>query len=316
MDSGCIGDNAILLSFVALLNCIIDPCFHYRKPSNNTHYLLHDERYQNDGIQKHFGYNALITGTSMTENFKTTEFNEIFDVNSVKTSYSGASHKEVNDAINTAIRHNGSLKIVVRSLDLSLGDADAMNYSGYPEYLYDDLWNDIHYLLNLDITYSMTVPSVLYSITGHASTTFDDYANWNNSYIFGADSVLKSYERPKASGEKIGLSNKEEAALRENIWENMEKTVKNNPKITFYYFIPPYSIVAWDEIVQKGELKKEMQIQQILIEKMIRYDNCYLFSWDDNVELVSDLENYKDPGHYGEWVNADILQWMHKGKDI
>ena len=29
--------------------------------------------------------------------------------------------------------------------------------------------------------------------------------------------------------------------------------------------------------------------------------------------MITDLNNYKDAGHYGEWVNSAMLRWMHDG---
>lgn len=56
----------------------VDPFFHYHKPHTEKYfYYLDNQRSQNDGIIKRFDYNMLITGTSMTENFKTTEAEEI-----------------------------------------------------------------------------------------------------------------------------------------------------------------------------------------------------------------------------------------------
>lgn len=30
--------------------------------------------------------------------------------------------------------------------------------------------------------------------------------------------------------------------------------------------------------------------------------------------MICDIENYKDAGHYGQNVNSMILKWMHEGK--
>lgn len=96
----------------------IDPYMHYHKPNTERYYYtLNNERSQNDGITKHFEYNALITGTSMTENFKTSEFDEIFGVNSIKVTYSGGSYKEINDNLIIALKKNPELKTIVRCLD-------------------------------------------------------------------------------------------------------------------------------------------------------------------------------------------------------
>ena len=56
-----------------LLIVVVDPFFHYHAPLESLEYpLIRDnERYQNDGILRHFTYDTIITGTSMTENFET-----------------------------------------------------------------------------------------------------------------------------------------------------------------------------------------------------------------------------------------------------
>lgn len=49
--------------------------YHYHAPLEDFAYLLdrNNERYQNYGILSHFSYDTIITGTSLTENFKSSE---------------------------------------------------------------------------------------------------------------------------------------------------------------------------------------------------------------------------------------------------
>lgn len=66
---GWFGFVIIVLSIIGGWVYKIDPYFHYRKPNVDGYfYTLYNERSQNNGISKHFDYDALITGTSMTEN--------------------------------------------------------------------------------------------------------------------------------------------------------------------------------------------------------------------------------------------------------
>ena len=62
-----------LIVLMAAMVAVIDPFFHYHKPLGAFYYTLDNERDQNDGITRHFEYNALITGTSMTQNFKASQ---------------------------------------------------------------------------------------------------------------------------------------------------------------------------------------------------------------------------------------------------
>ncbi len=99
----------------------VDPFFHYHKPNiEKYYYTIDNQRSQNDGIIKRFEYNMLISGTSMTENFKTTEADEIWkeeDARSVKVPYSGGSYKEINDNLQSALEHNANLSMIIRGLD-------------------------------------------------------------------------------------------------------------------------------------------------------------------------------------------------------
>lgn len=130
----------------------IDPYMHYHKPDTEGYfYSLNNQRSQNDGITKHFEYDALITGTSMTENFKTSEMDALFACNSIKVPYSGGSYKEINDNLKVAVENNPNLKMVVRGLDMGrfLDDKDVMRYDlgTYPTYLYDsNPLNDVQYI--------------------------------------------------------------------------------------------------------------------------------------------------------------------------
>ena len=50
----------------------IDPFFHYHKPDTEKYfYELNNQRSQNDGVIRHFDYDAMITGSSKVANFRT-----------------------------------------------------------------------------------------------------------------------------------------------------------------------------------------------------------------------------------------------------
>ena len=131
---GVIFGAIILMATLALPTIVVDPCFHYGAPKET--YLLHNQRYQNDGIIKHFEYDAIITGSSMTENFKTTQLDSLFHTQSIKVPYSGARFKEIDQAVNVAINTNSDLKMVIRSLDIPILDApkDSVRYDNYLAY--------------------------------------------------------------------------------------------------------------------------------------------------------------------------------------
>ena len=68
----------------------IDPFFHYHKPDTEKYfYELNNQRSQNDGVMKRFDYDALITGSSMSAYFRTSELDELFGTDSIKVTFNG-----------------------------------------------------------------------------------------------------------------------------------------------------------------------------------------------------------------------------------
>ena len=108
----------VLICIMGGLTVFVDPLFHYHSPVDGISYPLSNQRYQNYGIVKQFDYNALITGTSMTENFKTSDWEAAFGGQAIKVPFSGSYLKETSACIQTALESNPQLKYVVRSLDL------------------------------------------------------------------------------------------------------------------------------------------------------------------------------------------------------
>ena len=295
----------------------VDPYIHYHKPDTSKYYYsLDNHRSQNDGIIKHFDYDALIIGTSMTENFKTSEMNEIFGCNSIKVPFTGGSFKEINDNINNAIESNPNIKYIVRGIDMEkfFDGKDKMRYDlgVYPTYLYDDnVLNDVKYIWNRDVIWNRTFPMTKNKESG--ITSFDDYSNWNDLYSFGVNTVCPDGLGDIPKGEYVHLNDEEKKKIAENISLNVTSIAQDNPDITFYYFFTPYSAAWWTNFIPPGTIKKEIEAERFIIETILKCDNIKLFSFNNRLDITCNLNNYKDTMHYGEWINTMILHWMHDG---
>ena len=306
-----------MLACVISVVAIIDPYFHYHAPLSILEYPIYLQRYQNDGILRSFKYDAIITGSSMTENFKTSEFDELFAVTSVKVPYAGASFKEINNVLSRALKKNPTVRYVVRGLDTGriLDEKNTMRYEddSYPWHLYDDaLYNDVKYILNKEVI--LHAGNVIkYTLTGGKTTTFDEYSNWNDSVTFGKEAILSAYGRPKKIEEQLDIT----AALdnlRGNIEQNVVSLAKEHPDVTFYYFFTPYSIFWWDKADRTNELDLYFQGLEEATRIMLEYDNIQVFSFYDDYEMICNPDNYRDYVHYSEDINSRILQWMKAGE--
>lgn len=301
----------------------IDPYFHYHKPDiENYYYLINNQRHQNNGISRHFEYDALITGTSMTENFKTSELDEIFGVSSVKAPYSGGSYKEINENLKVALRYHPNLKMVVRGIDVEMffDSPDRMrnDLGDYPAYLYDNnLANDVNYLFNKDVIFAR-----IYSMEkarhredfSPGITSFDDYSQWPNETIYGHHSVVPNDIAYHDNDAIIHLTKDEKDTISSLITQHVTSLADEYPNTDFYYFFTPYSIYKHMVTMENGELYKQIEAEQYIIELILEHKNIKLFSFNALEEIVTDLNHYKDARHYGGWINSYMLRCMYDNK--
>lgn len=318
--------QVIVLLCISFVVIYIDPYFAYHKPNTNVFKYnlgLGNERLVDLEIAKNFDYDAIILGTSMTENFKVTECENIYGVDlCVKTPVSGAKYNDVNNICEIALKYHPDLKLVIRGLDTGFKYMIPQNATEdltYPYYLFDEnKVNDINYLLNKDvlIDYCLKMSVERMRGTDAGITSFDTYANWAELFPCGRDNVLNDYIPEKIILDGDGISEIEQIIIKENIEENVVSLCEKYPETQFYFFYPPYSIVSWAELGKKGQIYKQIDMQRYASGLILSagYENVHLFDFALMPGLITNLDNYKDAGHYGEHINSLMLKLMHKGE--
>lgn len=314
----CVLSLFAMLFFMALLVAVVDPYFHYHKPFPFISYRLYEERYTNDGISRHFDFDAIITGTSMAQNFKPSEMDALFGTNSVKETFSGAGYQELADNLDRALSRNPDLKHVLWALDYNglLRDYDWTRYGDYPTYLYDDNpFNDVSYLFNKSILYHGVLNNINMTLSGASSTTMDEYSAWQKET--GLEQILYSYDRESVkrdSDTEFGESEREQ--VTRTITSNVLRIVNQYPDTAFYIFYPPYSICYWDALKLKGTLDKQIQAEQAATELLLSCPNVRLYNFFDQYDVICNPDYYCDDGHYSGEINSRILNWIHEGTGL
>ena len=305
-----------LLMGVGTLTGIIDPFFHYHPPLEELEYPIHNQRYQNDGITRSFAYDALITGTSMTENFKTSEFDALFGTTAIKVTFSGGTYEEITANLQKALERNGGIRYVVYGLDewfLYAGRELILADGEYPTYLYDEnLFNDVQYLLNKEILFSGTLEVLDYTRKGNKTTTFDDYSSWE--FPTGREALLDGYTRADIADAPAVFTETQAATLRENLEANLLALARAYPDTRFLIFFPPYSVLNWDTHQREGTLDRTIDAMTLASEVLTQAENIRLYSFYTDFDLSTNLDNYRDTVHYHSGINSLLLQRMCDGE--
>lgn len=330
----------VILFIIGSFNFIIDPFFYFHKPLEKLNYNLDYfdyntfeknvkltgtyQRYTNYRISQIYETEAIIIGTSMTENFRASLIKKYFNKLAIKLPYSGASYFEINNELSKILKKNKKLNFIIRGLDYGK-ILNVKNSGAYiPKYLVENKLlsrNTFEYLFNIKILRRGV--DILYNTykQGKREFNFDTYSNWGKQvkygkkYILeGQNSVLLPYKRLDKKIYNKMLNEKEISIIKENVQANVLSLPKKYPEKKFVYFIPPYSIVYWDFINQNGEILKQLEAEEIMIKMILEVPNIELFSFLDNYNLVINLDSYRDPVHYIYKINDKILEWISQGK--
>lgn len=306
----------ILFLLVSGITGYIDPFFHYHAPVDALQYPIENAQYQNIGIIQHFDYDAIILGTSMTDNFRTSEFDMLFGTNSVKTPTQGGNFAEVWQNLEIALNTNPNIKTVLFALDswfisdIAYGSEPR---DTIPQFLYDhNPFNDVEYLLNKDVLFSNTLKVLTYTHQGHKTTSFDDYDHWRDA-SFGREIALSTYTRPQLAETTWVVTDDYIADLNKGIETRIFSLTRAFPDVTFYIYLPPYSAIFWDRANQHLSLENDTIVLRELSRILLQEPNIQLYSFHDDFEITTDLNNYLDDCHHTSEINSRILNSIHQG---
>ena len=305
-----------LLAILAVM-AVIDPYFHFHGPLKGVSYRLYSERYMNNGIARHFEYDAVITGSSMNQNFKTSMMDELFGTDAIKSPFSGAAFEEIKENLEVALKSGNDVKYVLWGLDYNglNRDYDWQGYSEYPEYLYDDnLWNDTSYVFNKTILFEGLINTFLWNLSGEDTTTFDEYSTWEGGR--GWDSISHTYRRSAQILPMETITEDEIGRVTRNITENIVKLANAYPDTEFILFYTPYSVLYWESLYRDGWLEKQIQMEQIATELMLECENISLFNFCRETQITDEIEYYRDKEHYVAEINDMIMQWIAQGRGL
>ena len=311
--------------FIVLFNYIVDPYQIYRKTSLYT-FQETNQRYMNVGFAKNYPYQTLFLGSSMIENFYLDDIKQYKEFpKPIKLAFEGGRTYEISALLNVALTNNPNLKNVVIGLDLVAFNGEAMhNYKiSMPSYLYNNsIIDDTPYLLNFTI-FKKSLKTLQHPYNAKkVEEKLNSLYNWEKKYTtaFTLQNVYNSYNfhlknALKAKKEQPNKYKNDNSSktLKDNFKNTLLKQIKAHPKINFYLFYTPNSILQYKLLEKSGTLKNYIELKRYIFESTKDLQNVKIYDFQVAKNIVTNLHNYKDTGHYSAKINSWILQQMSQG---
>ena len=303
-----------LLILIATVVIVIDPFVHYHAPFFGLAAAATEERGQQIGVAKNLNYDTAIIGSSMSENFEAGWFDDgIIGNSTVKLSMQGAHFDDYSRLLNVVLS-KPETKTVIISLDnyLLLHNPDE-HLTTIPDYLENDtVKDDIYYLWNKSVAFVFLPEFLINNFTEGFSA--DSAYSWANNYRFDkyvARATYLPYRLMQQSDEEAFNAYYEYV---NRFLEGIVPYIESRPDVTFILYSPPYSILYWDDCILRGRLTAEICAINEVYKKLLEYDNVRMFYFQDNWDIITDLDNYKDYSHFSKDISHYLYECMRDGK--
>ena len=308
--------TAVLVVAILFSGTVIffDPFYHYHKPWCGLKEVLNDKEYQCIGTLRNFDYNALIVGSSVMENNNNAWYDEAYGVKSIKAIRSYGATADLCYLVDAAYEEH-DIDYIFYNIDPSSLIADAettYEASGCPMYLYDkNPINDVKYLFNKDVLFE----KIPYQVANSFMGDYDEGLsyNWAKWKEFSADMTLGLYYRKK-NVVPMMEKNVYEDKVQKNI-ELLTKEVKEHPDTKFIFFYPAYSMLWWDGVYRTGERDAFINSEIMMTKELLKYDNVRVFCFQNEEDVVTNLDNYMDSIHFSPEINKLMLEKMLQGQN-
>ena len=305
----------LLLILVAAIVYLFDPFYQYHGVLPGMERVLYDRDYQVAGSIRNLDYDSVILGSSVAENFNGDYVDEQFGCRTIKVVRSSGSVADLLYYLQMA-HEERELKNVFWCMDnfsLTASDEVTLQQNKELRYLYTDtLLDDEEYLFNKDVLLMKIPMSLAYSYLGINinGAAFD----WSKDKEFSASKAMEAYSK-QGEVKPVGAWEQDHAMLAKNL-ELVSREIQSHPDVNYTILFPPYSMLWWDCGYANGMGELYFDVLEQILPMLCQYKNVKVYYFQDDREIICNLDNYMDMIHYGPWINQYMLEQVVEGKKL
>ncbi|GAB5538492.1 MAG: hypothetical protein Salg2KO_05950 [Salibacteraceae bacterium] len=300
-----VGAISACFVFISLLVWYVDPYQFYGK--NEAYGISENYRYQNPGLAKHYDYETILIGTSITHVIRPSTVDSVFNTETMKLTIKGSSNHEQYLMAKLALE-TGKPKRVIWGADYFTATREynkALNDRDFPHYLYDDNYlNDWVFLFNLG-NLKLTVNRLLQEDTIRADFNKIEvqYSKKGGLKQILSRKETDSYDIP-GDIYKIGPT------IKENVDHNMVELIEAYPEVQFEVYIAPYTVLfLQDSLV----FERNKVFAEYLVEKLDPLPNVNVHFFQAEKSISHNFEQFVDRYHSKPSIGRFIVEHLKSG---
>ena len=295
-----------------------DPFYQYHPPFFGVEAVLNDRDNQMPGTVRNFDYDSVLIGSSVAENCDSSFLDETYGCRTLKVIRASGSLADLLYYLEMACQEH-RLRNVFWCMDiLALDSSTKVTYydGNTPLYLHTKtVLDDIPYLFNKEILLEK-IPAALACSYSGINTGGNAY-NWAEGKVFGASGAMAAYDRNSVKLDGLAEP-KDFSEQKQLIIDNiamLDAQIDAHPETTFRFFFPPYSLLWWDCAYVNGDLEERLFVLEETLPALLAHENVEVYYFQDEEDIVCNLDYYMDMIHYSPDINQVMLERMAAGKN-
>jgi len=309
--------GCVLLTALGGVNYVVDPFHYYRGLTAINPVFLGSgyQRYLNVGLARHFRYDTVVIGSSVTENFLPSYLAKSWGARAMKLSISGSTAYEQSLILKEALA-TGQVKHVIWAIDFGFyGGAERVrdDEAPFPYHMYRRLpVSNLEYLLSLStLEYSLKI------LKGYGTADLDALDTWHRRFEFGRAAVLRSWGGDcglfaRKYRNDIRLPASVLDPMRNSVRRNLADLVRSNPNVVFHLFFPPVATLFYIP-ADGGNLLNALPLREAVAEAVGDLPNVRLSDFQTDARLTDALDRYKDLIHFDLATTESVIDSLRDG---
>ncbi len=307
---------ALTLAVLLCLGCALaalDPFFVVRGLDEGDTAFFSNQRYEMAGLVRNQDYSAVVMGTSLVANYRSSWFTEGLGKPTLKITFPSGWPEEFDKALRLAWDTHPELDTVYFGMDLNVlvRSPDEQDVD-LPEYLYNtNPLDDVEYFFNKE-TYIQAAKSAMKNRSGQGATLDNAYI-WDGTAEFSKAHSMQVYYRwetysdPEPAEPWIANADKNLAVFL--------RWIEEHPETEFNIWCAPYSILYWDWLTHAGRVDAYLTALEHAWGILSQYENVHLYSFLGREDIITNLDNYTDYIHCSGAVTKLEAESMMAGLD-
>lgn len=305
------------LSAVTLFNYYVDPFTYYHRPWTPIN-LSKNQRYANPGLARNYPYELAMVGTSHIMEISSSRMTEIFEKPSINLPFTAGLVREMAVLTKLVLEQDKADMIYfeMNFPSFALGDEVSSEPDEFPMFLYEPRMEmPFRYLMSFD-----TLFKSLEAIDEPGKVTLENKDDVGKR-VYGTERVVSIWNHQVHTWDERRLAfwekhQKDIESPREILEARLEPLFRARPDVRFQLFLPPNSILLFlhHAMLSADDLERWLQFRNLLGQLADRHPNVSLHDFQVDFETMTDLDLYRDMGHYNPQILDRMIQRMALGE--